>query len=95
MNDNQKEFLNELGNLFDKYNIDVVCVGKAEENEIQDIEFWSNQQKLAFYKYTGYKSECLSVQESGKAPIGVFSNVSTFYTTPEYCPEKEEEPNNE
>ena len=94
MNDNQKEFLNELGRLFHKYNIDVVCVGKAEENEIQDIELWSNQQKLAFYKYTGYKSERLSVQESGKAPIGVFSNVSTIDYETEYCP-NEEEDNNE
>ena len=94
MNDNQKEFLNELGKLFHKYNIDVVCVGKADENEIQDIEFWSNNQKLAFYKYTGYKSECLSVQESGKAPIGIFSNVSTFEYETEYYPKKEE-PNNE
>ena len=94
MNDNQKEFLNELGRLFHKYNIDLVCVGKAEENEIQDIEFWSNQQKLAFYKYTGYKSERLSVQESGKAPIGVFSNVCTFNYETEYYP-KEEEPSNE
>lgn len=91
MNDNQKEFLNELGRLFNKYNIDVVCVGKADENEIQDIEFWSNNEKLAFYKYTGYKRECVSIQEIGKAPIGIFSNVSTFDYTPEYYPEKEEE----
>lgn len=90
MNDKQKEFLNELGKLLYKYNIDVVCVGKADENEIQDIEFWSNQEKLTFYKYTGYKAERLSVQESGKAPVGVFSNISTFYCTPEYYPEKEE-----
>lgn len=91
MNDKQKEFLNELGKLFYKYNIDVVCVGKADENEIQDIEFWSNNEKLAFYKYTGYKREHQSMQERGEAPIGVFSNISTFYCTPEYYPEKEEE----
>ena len=94
MNDNQKEFLNELGRLFHKYNIDVVCVGKADENEIQDIEFWSNQEKLEFYKYTGYKAERLSMQESGKAPVGIFSNVSTFEYETEYYPKKEE-PNNE
>ena len=93
MNDNQKEFLNELGKLLYKYNIDAVCVGKADENEIQDIEFWSNNQKLAFYKYTGYKCERKSVQEIGKAPVGIFSNVSTFNCTPEYYPEKEESNN--
>ena len=89
MNDKQKEFLNELGKLLYKYNIDTVCVGKADENELQDIEFWSNNQKLAFYKYTGYKRESLSMLESGRAPIGVFSNVSTFRYEPEYYPEKE------
>lgn len=93
MNDNQKEFLNELGKLFHKYNIDVVCVGNENNDELADIEFWSNNQKLAFYKYTGYKREGLSVRESGKAPIGIFSCVSTFYTTPEYYPEKEEDSN--
>ena len=93
MNDNQKEFLNELGKLFHKYNIDVVCVGKADENEIQDIEFWSNNQKLAFYRYNGCKRECLSAQESGKAPVGIFSNVSTFEYELEYHPEKEEDNN--
>lgn len=94
MNDKQKEFLNELGRLFNKYNIDVVCVGKADENEIQDIEFWSNQQKLAFYKYAGNTRLSPRVRESGKAPIGVFSAISTSDYETEYYPEKEE-PNNE
>lgn len=90
MINNQKEFLNELGKLFHKYNIDVVCVGKADEDEIQDIEFWSNNQKLAFYRYTGYKRVCPSVQESGKAPIGAFSNISTFDYETEYYPKEDE-----
>jgi hypothetical protein len=90
MNDKQKEFLNELAKLFHKYNIDTVRVGEAKEDEIQDIEFWSNNQKLAFYRYTGYKRECPSVRESGKAPIGVFSSISTFDYGDEYYPEKEE-----
>ena len=93
MTDKQKEFLNELGKLFHKYNIDVVCVGNESNDELADIEFWSNNQKLAFYKYTGLKCECLSIQESGKAPVGIFSCVSTFDTTPEYYPKKEESNN--
>lgn len=94
MNDNQKEFLNELGNLFDKYNIDVVRAGNENNDGMADIEFWSNNQKLAFHEYIGYKRERQSIQERGEAPIGVFSNVSTFFYETEYCP-KEEEPNNE
>ncbi len=91
MINNQKEFLNELGKLFHKYNIDFVRAGNENDDELADVEFWSNNQKLAFHKYTGYKREHLNMQESGKAPIGVFSNVSTFDYEPEYYPEKEEE----
>lgn len=94
MNDNQKEFLNELGKLFHKYNIDIVCIGNENNDELADIEFWSNNQKLAFYKYTGNTRVSLNIRESGKAPIGIFSSISTFDCTPEYYPKKEE-PNNE
>lgn len=90
----QKEFLNELGKLFHKCNIDVVRAGKADEDEIQDIEFWSNNQKLAFHEYIGCKRERLNTQESGNAPVGIFSNVTTFDYEPEYYPEKEK-PGNE
>lgn len=89
MTDVQEEFLNELGKLFNKYCIDIVRVGNGNNDEPANIEFWSNNQKLAFYKYARNSS----IQKSGKAPFGVFSVVSTFESLTEYHTKKEESNN--
>lgn len=91
MTDIQKEFLNELGTLFSKYHIDIVRVGNENTDEPPDIEFWSNNQKLAFYKYTGNKCVSPRIQKSGSAPIGAFGAISTFEILTEYYPKKKED----
>jgi hypothetical protein len=48
MNENQKNFLNELAALLDKYSIDNVNTASDEK-----IHFHSNGQVLRFFRYVG------------------------------------------
>lgn len=63
MTDKQLSFLDELQNLFEKYNIDEMFSRNEESVENTPIQFWSNGQ------YLQVSSFCL----------GRFCNCMTFY----------------
>ena len=53
MNENQKNFLNDLAELFRKYNIDDVDTNKDK------VTFWSNGRTLSFDYYQNGRFECV------------------------------------